>query len=118
MKTETESPVTKISTGRRGALTTLAQEAVNASYRYWARHAVVCGSTAVVDIETADGYLLVFTRGEYRAEILEAIEPHFGSVPLDMRGSLTEASARIDDLLAEVERLKTELTEALTVPHD
>jgi hypothetical protein len=47
-----------------------AKKFLDAGYEFWKVHARVCGMTAVKWVDSENGHMALFTRGEYREEIL------------------------------------------------
>ena len=56
------------------------QELLDAAYAYWQEYQKECGSAAVVWLEADDGHFVLFTRGEYKSDIMGVI-PFFASDP-------------------------------------
>ena len=54
-----------------------------AAYEFWKVHRKLCGPRAVVWLEADDGHFVLFTRGEYRQQIMGGITPFTEETPLD-----------------------------------
>ena len=50
-----------------------AQNLLNAAYAYWKAYQKKLGASAVIYLEDNDGHLVVFTRGEYKDWIMDAV---------------------------------------------
>jgi hypothetical protein len=69
----------------------LRRKAVNllkAAYEFWEIHQKVCGSSAVVWLEDDNEKLVVFTRGEYRRQIMENIDQLKDQAPMEFDGPI------------------------------
>lgn len=55
---------------------------VQAGYDYWKEYQKVCGTAAVVWVEVESGHFILFTRGEYRDDLLRVARSYHGEAPL------------------------------------
>ena len=56
---------------------------LDAAYEFWKIHRSLAGPRAVVWLEDTSGHMIVFTRGEYRAQLLHNMRPLTDEIPLD-----------------------------------
>lgn len=57
-------------------------ELLRAAYAYWKAYQKTLGSGAVIWLEDTDGKLVIFTRGEYRQQLMSNIAPLSKEHPL------------------------------------
>jgi hypothetical protein len=84
-----------------GALKAKGRALLVAAYDFWKEHQKVCGAWAVVWISDNSGKLVVFTRSEYRGDIMRNIQPLFSETPLDEGPDGQDPLTRARELLRE-----------------
>jgi len=57
---------------RDSELDILGKKLIESAYNYWKQYQKELGSAAVVWLEAEDGHFVLFTRGEYKRQILSA----------------------------------------------
>jgi hypothetical protein len=63
-------------------LNVAAEKLLEAAHAFWLEHRKRAGPRAVVWLEDASGHLVVFTRSEYRSQIMYNIQPITEEEPL------------------------------------
>ncbi|KKN47755.1 hypothetical protein LCGC14_0659890 [marine sediment metagenome] len=56
---------------------------IDAAYEFWKIHQKLCGPRAVVWLEASDGHFVLFTRSEYRQQIMSKVECFSEETPLE-----------------------------------
>lgn len=64
-------------------LKTKGQALLNSAYDFWKVHKSICGPRAVVWLEDDSGHFVLFTRSEYRNQIMGNITPATDETPLN-----------------------------------
>ena len=60
------------------------QHLLDAAMAFWRVHRRLAGPRAVVWLSGRDGHFVLFTRGEYREQLMRNIEPLSEETPLDI----------------------------------
>lgn len=68
-----------------------AKELLAAAHAFWLEHQKLGGPRAVVWLEDTSGHFIVFTRGEYKVQLLHNITPLSEETPLS--GAFADAPA-------------------------
>ena len=55
---------------------------LESAYEFWKIHQKLAGPRAVVWLENESGGYVLFTRGEYKTQIIQNISPLAGEIPL------------------------------------
>jgi hypothetical protein len=58
------------------------QALLTAAYEFWKAHQRLAGRNAVVWLDDTSGHFVLFTRGEYKSQIIQNIHPLMGEIPL------------------------------------
>lgn len=59
------------------------QALIETAYEFWKAHQKYIGPNAVVWLEDTSGHFVLFTRGEYKDQIIRNIIPLSDEIPLD-----------------------------------
>jgi hypothetical protein len=60
-----------------------AQQLIKVAYEFWEVHQKLAGPRAVVWLESTDKHFILFTRSEYKDQIIQNIAPLTNEIPLD-----------------------------------
>jgi hypothetical protein len=78
-----ESVITNKSIPVQSELFEKGQCLLKAAHDYWLEYNKTCGGCAVVWLAADDGHFVLFTRGEYRGDLMRAIDTLYREPPLE-----------------------------------